>query len=97
MPGVHGLALSMHHGPLKPPLQEVAGQPDCSVAHAPPSTGLVQVSRHSHVESICCRRRPESDVASNVTPVPSARRRAESSVKKNSAVTASKGWLTKVA
>ena len=53
MPGVHGLALSMHHGPLKPPLQEVAGQPDCSVAHAPPSSGLVQVARHSHVERIC--------------------------------------------
>ena len=48
LPGMHGLSFSIHHGPWVPPSQGVAGQPCCSVAHALPSSGLVQVARHSH-------------------------------------------------
>ena len=47
LPGVHGLAFNIHHGPAVPPSQEIAGQPCCSVAHTPPSLD-VHVSRHAH-------------------------------------------------
>ena len=48
LPGMHGLSLSIHHGPWLSPSQGVAGQPCCSVAHALLASGVVQVSRHSH-------------------------------------------------